>query len=568
MSKYKPNHIAEWYHCIVRLPVRVEANSETSEDIKDKFKRLVHNNACLIVHHNLSECTDLEGVSHYHVLWKHYKGSTKTTRIYEWSERWNGKLWIRKTGSPSLLREYLLQGRGREPIFEAAGSGFPEGEQVVSALDPRWQAEVRNICEPGKWEPCERPDRRVRTNDKSGAQQRNAAGIYARGQEQQLGTRLNEVIKKYIATDQVAVYRKLLMGGQSEDLSWWRNAALHNSFNTTFINAMALVKAEFKALGYIKNLDFVPDDPLEFEEPTYSIIESMAWINKCLLANMIDPLVFAKDVIDIMCGRLGKINCLYMYGAKDCGKTTLEASISSGFMFKTTLCTLTDMTSSFELQELVSAGVAVFNEPAVACKQTEIIKQLFEGNPLDTNVKYKDKQRIYRTPCIVTTNRHIWCYNMDAAGPIKSRIKMYTFTVQAPKRTKQLHPKVWKYIAEKHEFLYPSSSENGEDFLEGFSESQFGRVEVVAPIRVEGSGMQRDQDRKRAGASNDCTSDIDGGNDIAVSKRGRRCGPNAPYMVYGHPSHLPNPLWKPETRIKSKVIVIIQVNVYIILSVC
>lgn len=471
---YKPNHFTGWYHCIVRFNRRITAEDVIIQQLVCQFQLLRSQHPFLIVHHD-DGCGD-EGVSHTHFLYKHYKQCQKTHIIRKWAEKLGAKEYFKVAGYPLLLREYLVSGGGRHVVHEVQGGGFPQAGDSESNIEQSWAEEAEIICKPDAWE-CIEPEGRG-----SGARatqlklERNRRGIYGREQQYDLASRLRAMLNKYPSKDQPQFYRRIK---DKEDLDWYRNAQNHVSFDKIFTNEIALIKMELKQKGYIASVSLLPDDPKEYDIEVMTIGESLWWIRETLTRNNINQEQYVTDAIQIMTLNNGKRNTLYHYGPKDCGKSTLEASLTAGFFSSTTLCLLTDNSSGFIFEDLVRAGVCVLNEPAIAGKQVEFCKLLLEGCPFSAEAKYKSKEEVVKLPVIVTTNKHIWVYAPGAEGPIRSRIAEYIFTVPSPPRSKPLHPKVWLTLANYYGLPKRTMSRNIENSIDV---SEFGLLPTSSPF--------------------------------------------------------------------------------------
>lgn len=459
---YIPNHFTGWYHCIIRFNRNVLVDDEIIRGLVNKFQVIRSRHPFLIVHHGYGSGD--EGVSHTHFLYKHYKQCQKTHIIRSWAEDLGAKEYFRLAGYPQLLREYLVSGGGRSVVHQVEGGGFPPTSD--SEHDPKqsWAEEAEIICKPDSWEcidPASGGSGRKATSDRLA---RNSRGIYGRDQIYDLAERLRILLNKYPSKDQPALFRRIPV--DSEDMGWFKNAMNHPMFDKTFANEINTIKMELKAKGYMHSCSLLPDDPSEYVITTMTINQSLWWLRETLRRNNVDPVKFTTDVIQIMTLNNGKRNCLYLQGIPDGGKTTIEQSITAGFFSSTTLSLLTDNTSAFAFEDLVRAGVCVFNEPAIAGKQVELAKLILEGNPFSAEVKYKQKEEVVKLPVIVTTNRDIWVYAYHAETAIRARICDYYFTVKAPPRTKPLHPKVWLKLAEYYGLPKCEMSRNTENEID------------------------------------------------------------------------------------------------------
>lgn len=446
---YRPNHTSGWYHCIVRLPdgVFLERDSEQVVKLLEDFNRIKNSDRPIyIVIHKDDVC------SHVHFQWFHYKNSTKTQWIWAW-KRWLGseaRLWVKSVADPVLLGEYLLQGNGREVVYQNDGRGWTPGEQAIRETNLQWREEVKHICEPGSWG-CEvAGDIRKAKGVKRTAGERHAGGLYSRGEEAELAKQLKKYVYRYIGRDINTIYNNIIISNDDEAKAWWTSASVGPTFMTTFKTIFGQVKLQYKAEGYLRQAERLSDEPLD--NNCLDMQQSYSLLHNILTFNGIDPLEFVKTAVNVMCMTSEKKNCLYLIGEPNCGKTTIEMALSEAFQFKCSITNLTENSNSFAFDSLPYAGVVCMNEPFIGQRHVETCKLMFEGNNFECDIKYGDKVWVTRLPVIVTTNRHIWVYARYAEPAIRERIFEYKFTVPIG-RSKRIHPKVFYNIAKHYGFL-------------------------------------------------------------------------------------------------------------------
>lgn len=184
------------------------------------------------------------------------------------------------------------------------------------------------------------------------------------------------------------------------------------------------------------------------------VSESVAWFERIMHHNDIDPEEFVQNVYRIVEKRLPKKNSIFLFGAPNAGKTLLANSIARSVHFSSTLSNMQGR-SSFELQDMMYSRVAVFNEPQISNNSVELLKNVTEGNTVTIDVKFKSGQSLPRTPIICTTNTK-FCINCNNAEIHSAafRARSFTYTLTPFSSLKDcsgdLHPQMWKELIDRY----------------------------------------------------------------------------------------------------------------------
>lgn len=183
------------------------------------------------------------------------------------------------------------------------------------------------------------------------------------------------------------------------------------------------------------------------EEKYYTMEESFNLVKRIMEKNEISMEQFVQDVTDLLDRKRPKINCLWMHGCTNAGKSYVARSIAK-------LCMLYHEipagSSRFMFMDCVSKRLIVMNEPYLDETSIEQCKQVMEGNGCFTPVKNKADQWLKPTPVIITSNTLLWQFNSQAKGPLLSRCFPGYRNMCAcdflKDSTKDLHP-LWLKVA-------------------------------------------------------------------------------------------------------------------------
>ena len=183
----------------------------------------------------------------------------------------------------------------------------------------------------------------------------------------------------------------------------------------------------------------------------YDIETSLKWFSKILSFNDIDESSFISSVASVMDKLQMKINAIWLYGSTNAGKSLLCNSIVESARFFANIMEFDERTA-FPLNDAPGKRVILINEPVIADKRIELIKNVMEGQDTAINVKHKKGVTLPRTPLIISSNKKLWHYCPCEQQAILNRcevFKMGTFD-ELSTCTKKLHPMMWKNLLNFH----------------------------------------------------------------------------------------------------------------------
>jgi len=112
-----------------------------------------------------------------------------------------------------------------------------------------------------------------------------------------------------------------------------------------------------------------------------------------------------------------------------------------------------DERTCFPLNDAPGKRVILINEPVIADKRIELIKNIMEGQETAINVKHKKGVPLPRTPLIISSNKELWHYCPSEQQAILNRcisFKLSSFD-DLVNCKKKLHPMLWKSLLEFHD---------------------------------------------------------------------------------------------------------------------
>jgi hypothetical protein len=108
---------------------------------------------------------------------------------------------------------------------------------------------------------------------------------------------------------------------------------------------------------------------------------------KIISFNNIDEMEFTSSVASVMDKSAMKINSIWLYGSTNAGKSLLCNSIVESARFFSNIMEFDDRTA-FPLNDAPGKRVILINEPVIADKRIELIKNVMEGQDTAINVKH------------------------------------------------------------------------------------------------------------------------------------------------------------------------------------
>lgn len=84
-----------------------------------------------------------------------------------------------------------------------------------------------------------------------------------------------------------------------------------------------------------------------------------------------------------------------------------------------------DERTAFPLNDAPGKRIILINEPVIADKRIELIKNVMEGQDTAINVKHKKGITLPRTPLIISSNKELWHYCPCEQQAILNRCIVY-----------------------------------------------------------------------------------------------------------------------------------------------
>ena len=148
-----------------------------------------------------------------------------------------------------------------------------------------------------------------------------------------------------------------------------------------------------------------------------------------------------------MDGDIPKLNCIFLLGPANSGKTLVANSIARSAIFYSDACNFNGK-SSFEFAPLYNVRCALINEPMITDATVNTFKNILEGQSVTVDVKYREGRKLSKTPIVITSNKELVQYVTDQrshAAALEARwykYRMRTFNELAF-CAKQLNPLMW-----------------------------------------------------------------------------------------------------------------------------
>lgn len=247
------------------------------------------------------------------------------------------------------------------------------------------------------------------------------------------------------------------------------------------------------------------------ESKYYSIDESFELIKRVMEANKIKMKTFVQDVTDLLDRKRPKLNCLWLHGSTNAGKSYIARSIAK-------LCMLyheiPSGSSRFMFMDCVSKRLIVMNEPFLDETSIEQCKQVMEGNGCFTPVKNKADQWLKPTPVIITSNTLLWQFNSQAKGPLLARCfpgyRNMTSCDFLKDATKDLHPLWLKKAVATYQIAgfvegseTPVDDDSADEWLPPPADTDCGPTYVGKRKRSKSKDSPEPEKRKRKNSSED-----------------------------------------------------------------
>jgi hypothetical protein len=169
-------------------------------------------------------------------------------------------------------------------------------------------------------------------------------------------------------------------------------------------------------------LEFITD--LDMSKPH---IQNMYWLEEIFIQNNISIPHFLRTFLLIQSMFYQIINTLVLKGPTNTGKSMLFKLLLQPM--QPTTISREKYRSSFHLDQLPNSTSIIFEEPIIENTTVGSWKLLMEGNTLQTDLKYSDKEDITRLPIFITTNTDLWSWTEDCERePLQQRFLQFDLT--------------------------------------------------------------------------------------------------------------------------------------------
>ncbi len=156
------------------------------------------------------------------------------------------------------------------------------------------------------------------------------------------------------------------------------------------------------------------------------IVKQTDYIYNLFNKNSIDICYFLAWYTIIMDKLLNKINTLVLIGESDAGKSMIINRLIHGLQVAS--ITRTGDASQFHLQNVISKRVLTFEEPRITPATVDDFKLLLGGEPMETQIKHQEPEKVDRTPVLITTNKDLGYHlNPSDSTALENRYKLFHF---------------------------------------------------------------------------------------------------------------------------------------------
>lgn len=214
---------------------------------------------------------------------------------------------------------------------------------------------------------------------------------------------------------------------------------------------MLLGQEDFRRKSWEDLLE-INSKTMSFDESVYlDVEESYTWVVKILIHNEIDEQQFFNTVYQVMNKQNPKLNCLWIMGDSNAGKSLICNSIIESVRFFVCINEF-DEFNGFPLGDTPGKRAILINEPSCAAKRIELLKNVMEGQEIAISVKHQKGVTMKRTPIFVASNWPLWRYCSNEKEAVLNRCYMFNFKPfsELEKCRKKIHPMVWYCMLKKH----------------------------------------------------------------------------------------------------------------------
>lgn len=125
-------------------------------------------------------------------------------------------------------------------------------------------------------------------------------------------------------------------------------------------------------------------------------------ISELFIRNNIVPHSFVRDLEKVLNCEEAKINCLFLLGPSNTGKSFIAQGIA--YHFITGYASCANSVSEFSYENFLNKSLILLEEPFVTDATCDDMKNILAGASIKVGKTYMSKQDLYRTPVIMTGN--------------------------------------------------------------------------------------------------------------------------------------------------------------------
>lgn len=476
-------------------------------------------NYCLIVLHEFPEKEDAEKkpfkrVNHIHFLYKFYKCCWQKKAIKEFVSKFGLRLYEWKVKTVSGLSKYLLQGDGRKILFQAGSYG---SAGFHSQSDLVWARREATRCEGDLDDQTDEEDgdsdSTIGTSYDGSSVTRQSKKIQKAKHSEAVQDvdEIKDLLLKYFVKDETQLIRKMT---QNEKMAYNMTKLMTKEWTKVFDQARQLAITSVMDRYWEDTMQILPDDPKAYSPPVMSVNKSIKVFTEIMKQQgYTTPELreeFIRHVYMVMNNNIyrKKRNTLYLFGEVSAGKTLIATSLERSKIYSFNTGEYNARSSDFHFEDMALAAIAIINEPQIEEGKVDKFKIILEGGAFDTNVKFKSKSRVEGVPVIVTTNKEIYRYALDAESAFNERWYRHDFKhmISGVDISGGLHPKIWLRLI-THMGLHKELADESSESEVELDEVVKGRPKKTPEIYFETAA---DQEMKPETPTRPGENDVDG----------------------------------------------------------
>lgn len=215
------------------------------------------------------------------------------------------------------------------------------------------------------------------------------------------------------------------------------------------------------------------DDSFISLEDSYNLI--VDWIE----FHKFEEDTFIKDMYNVLAGKSGKHNTMFIQGVPNGGKTMVFSQPLEILMGTVGRIVNINTGDRFVFENCVNQRLISIEECAIPPQHIEEMKKLMSGEHLQVDVKnQREGSAILKTPVICSSNSEPWSLDIGAKDALLARMYYYTTSRPFPTLAEyvglKVDPRAWIVILVNYHLKndlyekFPILKKNTEDFMNKF----------------------------------------------------------------------------------------------------